>query len=81
MYGSTTSTFFYSYLGYCLANSDADVTIGGGGYFNSPLRVTIDYLTTSSFKSISFIRPLGLAIVPTIYYINFVMLLEYRVDD
>lgn len=61
-------------------NSLFEVTIGGGGHFNSPLRVTIDYLTTSSFKSTKSILPFGSLIVPTIYYINFPILLAYKVE-
>jgi hypothetical protein len=52
LYGSTTTTYF---LGAAAAvpyyNSLLDVTIGGGGHFNSPYNVTIDYLTTSSVRS------------------------------
>lgn len=52
LYGSTTSTtlaepsFFFPY-----SNSEADATIGGGGYINFPPIATSDYRTTSSSKS------------------------------
>lgn len=50
LYGSTVMTYLVSF-GLSLDNSDAEVTIAGGGHLSSPFKVTNDYLTTSSFKS------------------------------
>lgn len=78
LYGSaTTTSFLWTAAGYY--NSDLDVTIGGGGHFNSPLSVTILYLTTSSSKSTPLIDSPSL-IVPAIYDINFEILFEYKVE-
>jgi hypothetical protein len=57
-------------------SSDFEVTIGGGGHFNSPLKAIIDYLTTSSSISTFSIPALGSLIVDTIYDMSFPILFE-----
>lgn len=78
LYGSTLISCFLCEAAFDVSgyySSLLDVIIGGGGHLSSPFNVTNDYLTTSSFKSTYVIFPLGSLIVPTIYYINFPMLL------